>query len=142
MMLFYTDSESLASPRFVPKVNTGLAILFTMKHQYFAERFRLACRLANAPPTMEALGRYLHVGTTMAWNYFNGEKLPSMEKAVEIALKLGVCVEWLLTGRGPMQPLQPAADVLDLSELPEDAKRNLRALVESIKPHVEKRPSM
>ncbi|NJM13057.1 MAG: helix-turn-helix transcriptional regulator [Synechococcaceae cyanobacterium SM1_2_3] len=110
-----------------------------MKHQDFTERFRLACRLANAPTTMEALGRYLHVSTSMAWNYFNGEKLPSMEKAVEMALKLGVCVEWLLTGRGPMQPLKPAADVLDLSELPEDAKRNLRALVESIRPAATKR---
>ena len=62
-----------------------------------------------------------------------------MEKAVEMALKLGVCVEWLLTGRGPMQPPKPATDLLDLSELPDDAKRNLRALVESIKPTVDKR---
>lgn len=88
---------------------------------------------------MEALGRYLGVGTTMAWNYVNGEKLPSMEKAIEIALKLDVCVEWLLTGRGPMQPPKPAADLLDLSELPDEAKRNLRALVESIKPSADKR---
>lgn len=138
-MTIYTDSENYASGSFLPKVNIGLAILIAMKHQDFAERFRQACRQADAPSTMEALGRYLGVGTTMAWNYVNGEKLPSMEKAVEMALKLGVCVEWLLTGRGPTQPPKPSTDLLDLSELPDDAKRNLRALVESIKPTMDKR---
>lgn len=138
-MPIYTDSENQASGLFLPKVNAGIAILMGMKHQDFSERFRLACQQANAPTTMEALGRYLGVGTTMAWNYAKGEKLPSMEKAIEIALKLGVCVEWLLTGRGPMQPPKSVSDLLDLSALPDDAKRNLRALVDSIKPMTDKR---
>lgn len=142
MPLIYTNSENHASGfrRFpVPKVKAGLAILFAMKHPDFAERFRYACQLARAPVTMEALGRYLGVSTTMAWNYTNGEKLPSMDKAVEIAVKLQVCVEWLLTGRGPLQPPKPAVDVLDVSTLPDEAKRNLRALVESLKPDSEKK---
>lgn len=110
-----------------------------MNHPDFAARFREACRVANAPTTMEALGRHLGVSTSMAWNYHTGEKLPSMEKAVEIAMKLGVCIEWLLTGRGPRVPPAPPGDVLDLSELPEDARRNLRALVDSIRPSTKKK---
>jgi Helix-turn-helix len=33
-----------------------------------------------------------------------GISLPTMDHAIQIAEKLGVCVEWLLTGRGPKKP--------------------------------------
>ena len=114
-------------------------MLICMNHPDFSSRFRVACQQANAPQTMEALGRWLGVSTSMAWNYHTGEKLPSMEKAIGISVRLGVCVEWLLTGRGPMRPPKPPEDVLDLSDLPQDARRNLRALVDLIKPPSAKR---
>lgn len=69
----------------------------------------------------------------MAWNYHAGEKLPSMEKAIEIASKLGVCVEWLLTGRGSKMPSKPPEEVIDISDLPPETRVGLRVLIESMK---------
>ena len=59
-----------------------------------------------------------------------GEKLPSMDSAVDMAGKLDVCVEWLLTGRGRKRPND--GDLLDISSLPEAAKANLKAFVNSL----------
>lgn len=33
--------------------------------------------------------------------------MPTLDHVIQIAEKLGVCVEWLLTGRGPKKPLSP-----------------------------------
>ena len=104
-----------------------------MNYPDFAARFRQACREAQAPQTLEALGRWLGVSKAMAWNYRTGEKLPSMDKAIEIATKFNVCVEWLLTGRGPQRPPPPPDAVLDISDLPDAQQDGLRALVESMK---------
>ncbi|MCP5158514.1 MAG: hypothetical protein H6975_03700 [Gammaproteobacteria bacterium] len=134
--MIYTNSENYASvkPIFrLPKVNKGMTILDFMKHADFAVRLQHACRETQAPDTMVALGRYLGVSTTMAWNYWTGEKLPSMEKAIEISIKLGICVEWLLTGRGPQRPLKPADQMIDVSDLPAEARAGLQQLVDSIK---------
>ena len=103
-----------------------------MKDAGFGERLRLACDLAGIPATQAALSRLFGVSTTIVWHYLKGEKLPSMIKAIEIAEKLGVCVEWLLTGRGPMHPPPSSDDVLDLSRLPPAAKSQLKALVDTL----------
>lgn len=103
-----------------------------MKDAGFGERLRLACETVGIPATQAALARLFGVSTTIVWHYLNGEKLPSMAKAIEIAEKLGVCVEWLLTGRGPMYPPPSSDDVLDLSRLPPAAKSQLKALVDTL----------
>lgn len=41
-------------------------------------------------------------GSVQAW--VRGQSLPTLETAIEIALRGKVCVEWLLTGRGPQFP--------------------------------------
>lgn len=46
--------------------------------------------------------------------WLNGESLPTMEHAIQVALHLGVYVEWLLTGRGPKR--LPDPDTLKLVE--------------------------
>lgn len=101
-----------------------------MKNQGFAERFREACQDAGLTMTMPALGRTFGVSTTTIWNYLHGEKLPSMDSALDMAGKLNVCVEWLLTGRGRKRPND--GDFLDISSLPEAAKANLKAFVNSL----------
>lgn len=98
-----------------------------MKIQGFPERLRVACEDAGLAVTQPALSRAFGVSTTTIWHYLNGEKLPSIGRAVDIAGKLGVCVEWLLTGNGPRRH----ADMLDISELPESAKASLKTLLES-----------
>lgn len=73
-----------------------------MKHRAFANRFRQAVAHAKAPTTQQELGKFLGVSGTMAWNYLNGEKLPGMSTATRMAERLGVNVNWLLTGQGEM----------------------------------------
>ncbi len=102
-----------------------------MKYSEFGERLREACEAAGVPVTQPALARLLGVSTTMIWHYLHGEKLPSMGTAINMANRLGVCVEWLLTGRGPKFPPPPPGDVLDVSRLPHAAKSQLKALVET-----------
>lgn len=136
MASLYTNSGQYTSayPAFrLLKVDATLPILDGMGHPGFSERLREACRDAKAPDTMDALGRYLGVSKSMAWNYWAGEKLPSMEKAIEIASKLGVCVEWLLTGRGSKMPSKPPEEVIDISDLPPETRAGLRVLIESMK---------
>ena len=41
-----------------------------------------------------------------AW--MRGEKIPSMDTALKIATMFDVCVEWLLTGKGPKHPNEEA----------------------------------
>ena len=132
----YTNSEHCASINPVfwsPKVNTDLPILVGMDHSGFSERFREACQDAKVTTTMEGMGRFFGVSKAMAWNYYKGIKLPSMEKAIEIAEKLGVCVEWLLTGRGPKYPPKPPDETIDISEISPEMREGLRTLIDSMK---------
>ena len=54
----------------------------------------------------KALGRDLLVSQKAASFWLSGQKLPDMEHSIAIAELAGVCVEWLLTGRGPITPDQ------------------------------------
>lgn len=98
-----------------------------MKNSGFPERFKASCAEAGLAVTQPALAKAFGLSTTTIWHYLNGEKMPSMARAVEIAGKLGVCVEWLLTGNGPKR----ARDVLDISQLPDAAKVSLKTLLDS-----------
>ena len=76
----------------------------------FSARFRQALKESDLPQTQVELGKYFGLSGTMIWFYLNGEKLPSMKNAIAIARRLGVCVEWLLTGRGPKYPNPPPGE--------------------------------
>ncbi len=99
----------------------------------FGKRFIRACRDAGLPDTQNELGKALGVSGPMAHNYKKGIKLPSMATALRIAQKTGVCVEWLLTGRGPVHP--GAADMLDLGKLPPKEKRAVKSLYSALLGH-------
>lgn len=73
-----------------------------MKHPEFGKRFRLAVEHAGVEDTQEALATRLGVSGVMIWSYRNGDKLPRMNTAVRISKALGVNVNWLMTGDGPM----------------------------------------
>lgn len=71
----------------------------------FAARFKEACENnPKLPKPQNALGKVLGVSGPMVSNYRKGEKLPSMPTAIDISIACGVCVEWLLTGRGAKYP--------------------------------------
>ena len=74
-------------------------------YEGFGQRFRLA--LEHAGYTKEKYKAYTHtlcklfdVSTATVNDWLWGRKLPAMETAIMIAMKLNVCVEWLLTGKG------------------------------------------
>lgn len=42
-------------------------------------------------------------GESLLRKYLNGESYPGIEKAAQIATAAGVCLDWLIMGRGPMR---------------------------------------
>jgi DNA-binding XRE family transcriptional regulator len=92
-----------------------------MKNEDFAKRFRALVDRAGAPTTQVALGKFLGVSGNMAWCYLNGEKLPAMTNAISIAEKLNCCVEYLLSGRGPIGPCRTGQPEIDLSSIDEES---------------------
>ena len=83
-------------------------------HKEFALRFRAACARAGAPTTIKGLGAFFMVAAPTVHDWRHGEKLPSSEKLAEIAKKLQVSYDWLVTGRGDDEP-PPHADIIDLA---------------------------
>jgi hypothetical protein len=81
----------------------------------------------------KVIGQRFDLSDSMVWNLRAGVKLPSMDTAIVISGILGVRLEWLMTGRGPMTDKDAALDYLDISALPDDAKVAMRAAVYSIK---------
>lgn len=84
----------------------------------------------------EVLVKLFGVSSATVNDWRHGKKCPKMKNALDIAVKLNVCVEWLLTGRGPKHPGVPDEDGdgthLDISLLPPGQQVHLRALVHSI----------
>lgn len=101
----------------------------------FGARFTAACREAGLPASQNALGKALGVSGATINYYRNGIKLPSMKTAIRIAEKTGVCVEWLLTGRGKKTPAGDSKDnrdVLDLEGLPPDTRKLIQNLLAAL----------
>lgn len=66
----------------------------------FGKRFREACLDSGLKDTQEDLAKAFSVSGVTIWSYRNGDKIPRMAKAIQIAQTLGVSIEWLLTGQG------------------------------------------
>lgn len=72
--------------------------------EHTGDRFRRACELnPDVPTTQEGLGKFFKVSGPTVHGWRNG-KLMGMDKAIEIATKLNVSIDWLLTGRGKPRP--------------------------------------
>lgn len=61
-------------------------------------------RAKGIKPTQRAAGALVGIGQPSARKWVYGG-MPEMATAVKLATKLGVGVEWLLTGRGPVDPM-------------------------------------
>ena len=79
------------------------------------------------------IGKKFDVSGTMVHHYKHGNKLPSMETAILIANKLNCCVEYLLTGRGPIRIQRTDDSLLDVSDLDKSQKVAIQAVVNSFK---------
>jgi transcriptional regulator with XRE-family HTH domain len=103
------NSDCHAS-QFIPRTDNQGVYGLGMKHRGFSGRLNQAIAAANVAHTQKALGRLFGVAGATAWYYINGEKLPSMAKAIDIAMTLGVSVDWLMTGRGDMKATETLTD--------------------------------
>ena len=52
------------------------------------------------------VGRMFKVDQKAARKWLEGEGFPTLEKSIEIAMRLNVAVEWLLTGRGEKRVME------------------------------------
>ncbi|UOA08349.1 helix-turn-helix domain-containing protein [Methylobacter sp. S3L5C] len=78
------------------------------KDPEFAERFRqLVIEKGWSDLNRIQLGKKIGTSGTCATYYMNGDRLPSIEQSRNICMIFGgICVEWLLTGRGSKYPNQ------------------------------------
>lgn len=67
----------------------------------------------NEKPTQQAMQARLGVGQSDLSRYKSGDRTPTIKQAIHLAGKLDVCVEWLLTGRGPRVPLTDIPESLE-----------------------------
>jgi transcriptional regulator with XRE-family HTH domain len=96
MCLLLADSELKAT------VNSELNLVDNelMKYPEYAARFKRAWKESGAPPkNQKELAMRLGCSQATVSDWVNGEKLPSMDTALDIAKKLNCCVVWLLTGK-------------------------------------------
>lgn len=115
-----TDSyRQVNNPKLLPAGAYFRLLGGIMKFQDFAQRFATVLREARPPlpTTNKDLGRVFDLSGPMISYLRNGDKLPSMETAQRIASRCGVCVEWLLTGRGPKYPSIPQKTITQAASL-------------------------
>lgn len=110
-----------------------------MKYSEYAGRFKRLWSESDAPKTQKELAKWLDYSQPMINYWLNGEKLPSMDTAIKIANKFGVCVEWLITGKGEKRPgegvdLNRVIDITYLSNDDAEFVANLVAKLSKNKP--------
>lgn len=76
--------------------------------QTFWLRLKEALRTAGKPATQTAVARFLGITQPSVSEWNEPNKFPEMERVIDLAQQANVCVEWLLTERGPKHP--PPAD--------------------------------
>ena len=69
--------------------------------------FSARLRLALGQESVHSFAGRCEIADTAMRKYFSGS-MPGIEKAVLMAQKAGVSLEWLATGKGPMRPDAPA----------------------------------
>lgn len=98
--------------------------------QDFARRLVLALDHAGVSTKPIDRKRYLAhiagVSERHAGNYLAGEKLPTPEGMIDLAIRLGVAWDWLATGRGFMLPTNlTAEEVLTIQALSNEDRQRL-----------------
>jgi hypothetical protein len=131
------ESIGTAYRRAIGPFDSGFQHAFGMPRQvrsvYDRAMEALAERYPRDKPTQAKLAAIAGVKQPSVNDWKDG--YPTMDTAARLALALGVCVEWLLTERGPKRP--PDADnptlALLLSQLDDRQKARLAKLAEVLK---------
>lgn len=76
----------------------------------FSARLNELCDENGIPPKgknrQKTVGSRFSVSQEGARKWLEGEGLPQFEKCIEIAVDFKVCLDWLMTGRGPKRVAQ------------------------------------
>lgn len=105
-------------------------------HLGFATRLAEALDLKGVP---KGRGRRVYLAKAAGVSgesgrkWLAGEALPDMKHAVLLATHLGVCVEWLLTERGPKKVPSPATvrAIEAMESLPHESQVTLQKVADS-----------
>ena len=82
-----------------PYMNTN------MKYPEFSKRLTNVWKGCDAAPEKQTpLAKWLGFSQPTVNDWLNGKGLPSLDTAIKLADKFGVCVEWLVTGKGQKHP--------------------------------------
>jgi len=99
----------------------------------FSHRLNEALDDANVPDKYAgrqvAVGKMFGVTQKGARKWLEGEGMPSFDKAIEIATRLGVYVEWLWSGRGPKR-LGDASPPNPLETMPPEPRQATMDFIE------------
>lgn len=99
-------------------------------HRTFWLRVKEALHDKGWPETQKYAAQIAHVKQPSVSDWNKPGKTPELDTAVDLALQLGVCVEWLYTERGPKHPGPPGDKVAQQlwsmwGDLSDDGKRDL-----------------
>ena len=96
-------SQIITDSYFNSIINSDIYLVHNnqMKYIEYSARFKQCLNETDAPKKQKELAAWLDYSQPMINYWINGEKLPSMDAAIKIAGKFGVCAEWLITGNGP-----------------------------------------
>lgn len=73
------------------------------EHAEFAARLKLAVEKAGLTGNQNKIGDQFDMTGAFYGQLLKGTKLPSTDKAISIAVRLWISIEWLMTGRGEME---------------------------------------
>lgn len=109
------------------------------RHEGFAKRLSDALTDQGHPEESDRNAYLRHIGEVGregARKWLSGEDLPRMHRAVLLALALGVCVDWLLTGRLPKKP--PSKNTLKLIDKVEKLEIESQVTLKQVADSLEK----
>lgn len=97
----------------------------------FSLRFQRAAKeyWNTDKPKQSDMAKAFGVSQATVSDWWNGVKVPGLEKLIEICLRLDVCLEWLGTGRGPEKP---PCHVETKPTLTQEQKEILRKITELV----------
>ncbi len=76
------------------------------------------------------IGKKLGVKGQAVSLWVNGERLPGTQNCMELALLFGVCLDWMLLGKGKMKPDNVHGEVVYIDGWPENAKGVVKGMAE------------
>ena len=103
-----------------------------MEYLDYAKRLK-SLQVAQGIKTQIELSAWMGFSKSIVSAWMRGEKIPSMDTALKIADMFGVCVEWLLTGKGLKrldEIKQPSSPLLDkFNQLDSDQQKEVNDFI-------------